>query len=192
MIGNDIIDIKLARSQQKWQHSGYLKKLFTVQEQAAIVNAQDPFNQICLFWSLKESAYKITIQQGDQPRYAPKSLSCTMLNEHEGQVVYKDKIYYTYSTVNQDIIYTRALLFKKALSISQFFRLSNSCYKDQSRLVHQKLKRHFSSEFNFYSKDLELLKNKSGVPSFYKGQEQIKRSISITHHGNFGAYAFSI
>ena len=63
MIGNDIVDLKLASIQSNWQRKGFLNKVFTKKEQTLILNASNSFEMVWLLWSIKESAYKVYIQQ---------------------------------------------------------------------------------------------------------------------------------
>ena len=37
MIGNDIVDLKLAKNQSNWQRKGFLEKQFTEEEQKTIL-----------------------------------------------------------------------------------------------------------------------------------------------------------
>ena len=42
MIGNDIVDLALAKKQSNWRRKGYFEKIFTQQEQHLINNTQNP------------------------------------------------------------------------------------------------------------------------------------------------------
>ena len=41
MIGNDVVDLKLAATESNWKRKGYLDKLFSVAEQEYIFNAEN-------------------------------------------------------------------------------------------------------------------------------------------------------
>ena len=43
MIGNDIVDLQLAKKQSNWQRKGFLDKQFTVSEQEEIARSKNPF-----------------------------------------------------------------------------------------------------------------------------------------------------
>ena len=73
MIGNDIVDLHYAKHQSNWQRRGFLDKLFTESEQVFIRNANDSEKVVWLFWSMKESAYKIIARQEKCSFYAPKN-----------------------------------------------------------------------------------------------------------------------
>jgi phosphopantetheinyl transferase (holo-ACP synthase) len=59
MIGNDIVDLALARKESNWQRKGFLDKIFTKKEQLQIVTAQNPETMVWNLWSRKEAVYKI-------------------------------------------------------------------------------------------------------------------------------------
>lgn len=62
-VGNDIVDLNLAKTQSNWQRNGFLEKQFTQKEQQEIYNSKNPFLQVWQFWSMKEAAYKCYTQQ---------------------------------------------------------------------------------------------------------------------------------
>ena len=62
-LGNDIIDLNLAKTQSNWERKGFLEKQFTEQEQEIILNSTNSFLQVWLFWSMKEAAYKCYTQE---------------------------------------------------------------------------------------------------------------------------------
>lgn len=77
MIGNDIVDITLARESSNWNRPRYLDKLFNSKEQSLIKNARDPELQLWLLWACKEAAYKAWSAVSHLRKFAPKSLSIT-------------------------------------------------------------------------------------------------------------------
>ena len=56
MIGNDIIDLSVAKLESNWQRRGFLEKQFTEEEQQLILTASNPFVLVWKFWSMKEAA----------------------------------------------------------------------------------------------------------------------------------------
>jgi phosphopantetheinyl transferase (holo-ACP synthase) len=60
MIGNDVVDLVLARK-KVWRRTGYLQKIFTESEQLLIENSSNPHVLVWKLWSMKEAAYKIII-----------------------------------------------------------------------------------------------------------------------------------
>ena len=58
MIGNDVIDLVLAKKESNWKHKGFLTKLFTSFEQELIAKATNQEEMVWMIWSIKESVYK--------------------------------------------------------------------------------------------------------------------------------------
>jgi len=72
LIGNDIIDLSLAKTASNWQRKGFLEKQFTANEQQLILEAPNSFVMVWRLWSMKEAAYKIYTQQHIVRFFAPK------------------------------------------------------------------------------------------------------------------------
>jgi hypothetical protein len=51
LIGNDVIDLSLAKKESNWQRKGFLKKLFSNDEQQLILEALNSFEMV---WRLVE------------------------------------------------------------------------------------------------------------------------------------------
>ena len=75
MIGNDIVDLTLAKTQSNWRRNRFLEKQFTDFEIERIVKSQHPFMQVWLFWSMKEAAYKIHVQQYQKTIFCSQKVS---------------------------------------------------------------------------------------------------------------------
>ena len=90
MIGNDIIDLSLAKTESNWQRKGFLKKLFSNDEQQLILEASNSFEMVWRLWSMKEAAYKIYTQQHIVRFFAPKKFECKLRSAKEGVVCFKE------------------------------------------------------------------------------------------------------
>ena len=119
MIGNDVIDLSLAKKESNWQRKGFLKKLFSNDEQQLILEALNSFEMVWRLWSMKEAAYKIFTQQHSVRFFAPKKFECKLMLGLKGVVCYKNQKFYTTSIVNQQYIFTKAGLIKDMSSYSE-------------------------------------------------------------------------
>ena len=79
MIGNDIVDLTLARRESNWKRSGFLDKIFTKRELLLILNTQNPEHMVWDFWSRKEAAYKIYNRQTGVRAFIALQLECSDL-----------------------------------------------------------------------------------------------------------------
>lgn len=111
MLGNDIVDLDLAKIQSNWRRKNYLDKIFTAEEQLLISLAKNPDKMVWLLWSMKESAYKIYNRKTGIRNFAPKSLNCSIYsntNPIKGTVSIDNDTYFTKSNVESRYIHTIA------------------------------------------------------------------------------------
>lgn len=86
MIGNDVVDLDLARTESNWRRAGYLEKIFTASEQNRIYSSPDPDLVVWQFWSRKEAAYKLYVRETGREGYFPKRIVCDFGNFASGLV----------------------------------------------------------------------------------------------------------
>ncbi len=111
MLGNDIVDLDLAKIQSNWRRKNYLNKIFTTDEQLLISSAKNPDEMVWLLWSMKESAYKIHNRTTGIRNFAPKSLKCsiyTSTRQVEGLVNIDEDTYFTKSDLHLSYLHTVA------------------------------------------------------------------------------------
>ena len=107
-IGNDIVDLNLAKIESNWQRKGFLEKQFTQKEQDEILSSENPFLKVWLFWSMKEAAYKCYTQKFKERFFAPQKFECTAISKDRGTVVFEENTFYTVSIFNALYISTIA------------------------------------------------------------------------------------
>jgi phosphopantetheinyl transferase (holo-ACP synthase) len=108
MIGNDVVDLALARKESNWRRSGYLQKIFTVNEQLLIKSSSDPELLVWEFWSRKEAAYKIYNRETGIRAFIPKELECFSRDNSENYVLCKGKYYFTRTVLQNDCLHSIA------------------------------------------------------------------------------------
>lgn len=181
-IGNDIVDLNLAKTQSNWLRKGFLEKQFTMQEQKIILSSNNPFEQVWLFWSMKEAAYKCYTQDYPKRFFAPKKFSCQIINSSLGVVQIASKKYHVKYFITNDYVYSEAQEHKSVKMVSELFYIDNQEHK--SKNINSQL-------LSYFKKDVQLIKNKIGVPFLYQDNIKLPHSISTTHHGNYGAFTIS-
>jgi len=180
LIGNDIIDLSLAETESNWQRKGFLAKQFTIKEQAIILDAENSFEMVWRLWSMKEAGYKIWARCNEKRVFSPKNFECNVISASEGFVCFKDQKFYTTTNVDVSYIFTVASLEKKIKSYSSI---------GPSYGIDQSIKKKLEEETGIPASEIEQIKSKNGVPSYYHRSEIITQSCSITHHGNYGAFS---
>lgn len=159
MIGNDIVDLALARKESNWKRQGFLEKLFTVKEQMMISKSNNPEKTVWNLWSRKEAAYKIYNRQTQIRAFIPKQLECFDIETKEGflygKVICYNTIFYTKTEITSDYIETNAVL---------------------NPVDFDKIKKFHSSE---------IIIKTNGIPAYFDSENKIWNPISKSHHGRF-------
>lgn len=127
MIGNDIVDLQLAKVQSNWRRSGFIKKIYTLEEQSFINQSVNPEFEVWKLWSRKEAAYKIYNRETGVRSFFPWKIKCSIESTVEGIstgfVLINDRKYYTKTELNNDFIYTVAVsssdLFDKIVEVQK-------------------------------------------------------------------------
>lgn len=189
MIGNDLVDLKLAAKQSNWQRKGFLDKLFTPIEQEYILNSDNPFKTVWLLWSMKESAYKAYLQMYNDRFFAPKKLACHLISKNKGTVLIKNTLFFTESEIDEAFIYTMAFTKNHENNfLSNCFEFECSDFKNEHSQTYQKVLTAFANELKLPVAQLKIEKNSQGVPQLFQGEILLNHSFSITHHGQYGAF----
>ena len=183
MVGNDVVDLQVAKSQSNWQRKGFLEKQFTLEEQQTILNSENSFLQVWLFWSMKEAAYKCYVQEHQKRFFAPKKFVCKTVSYSEG-IVQIDSLNYNIKIIISDFyIHAVASKNKNLKMVSELFFIHKN--SSQTKITNQYLLSCFSDE-------VVLQKNEVGIPFLYYRQKKLPVSISTSHHGNYGGFVYTL
>jgi phosphopantetheinyl transferase (holo-ACP synthase) len=109
VIGNDVIDLDLARKESNWQRIGFFDKIFTKKEQFLIQNSENQEITVWNLWSRKEAAYKIWNRDTGIRKYNPIQFECFDLDSEIGKVQFESKLYLTKTIISQNYIYSIAV-----------------------------------------------------------------------------------
>ncbi|RTY93659.1 4'-phosphopantetheinyl transferase superfamily protein [Flavobacterium sp. GT3R68] len=155
MIGNDIIDLALAKKESNWKREGFLNKIFTAEEQLLIFQSSTPENMVWNLWSRKEAAYKIYNRQTQIRNYNPMQFVCSDVHLAVGKVICKENVYFVKTEITNEYIHTIAVT-----SIKDFKKLEILDFA-----------------IKIYKKD--------GIPEILIKNDTLLKPISISHHGRF-------
>ncbi len=174
MLGNDIIDLKLAKRENNWRRIGYLDKIFSLQEQSLTATIENPDELVWLIWSMKEAVYKIVNRLTGERFYKPKQFECfPNLSDSAlgGRVLYNGEIFLTRSEVTSDLIHTTAVVNADQKLMTKY-------------LVNSKT---YVEEFNLHHPHIYLFKNEQGLPTITTKATGLQCHASISHHGQYVA-----
>lgn len=190
MIGNDIVDLKLAKIQSNWRRKGFLEKVFSANEQAMIFDAAEPDLMVWRLWSMKESTYKARLRIKQRIEINPRDFDCHILNDQKGMVHCGNKMYHTRSEMNDDFVHTQACskefddsLFSKVIDIDQYRLGSKQLYVAAISSV--------VTIANPEKREVHIRKNNLGIPELYRMGKKMDVLCSLSHHGRYGSYLIS-
>jgi len=155
VIGNDIVDLALARKESNWKRNRFLDKIFTKEEQWLITESGNPEIMVWNLWSRKEAAYKIYNRQTGIRGYFPIQIVCLYESSTFGTVSINGNTYYTQTTISKDMIHT--------ISVT---------------------KREYFNRIKFLNHKAIIVKT-NGIPFLIENQNTAVKPVSISHHGRF-------
>ncbi|MFC3560334.1 4'-phosphopantetheinyl transferase family protein [Pedobacter jamesrossensis] len=174
MLGNDVVDLRLAKTQSNWKRPNYLSKVFSSDEQNLIYSSGNTELMVWLMWSMKEAAYKIVNRNTGLRFYDPKAFCCSVdLDgwQAKGSVNYLGQQFLTYSDVGQYYVHT--------LSITSAISFENC------RIIHAQNCSDYVNCFNRDHTDLKLQRNNSGLPEICIMRTMKQHIATTSHHGSF-------
>lgn len=189
MIGNDIVDLQLAKTQSNWKRRGYLQKIFTEKEGQQILKSENRDKMVWLFWSMKEAAYKAWQRKNNlPPKFNPRSFECALhfINSEEatGKVIIEEKPYFTESSFSSNFIHSRATCREN----DELIWKSLTSKED----LKQSLLMEFTATAGPFSKLPQLKKNRNFIPQFYINGRALSYNFSLSQHGSFSGFALSL
>lgn len=187
MIGNDIVDINKARAEGSWKRARFIKKIFAESERPQITSNGSPFLNIWRMWSMKESAYKVIVQSGQERFLNPQKLICTIKDDKYGFVEYEGERYATKTLMTKNYIYSSHSAIAHSNIIDEILHIKDP--REQGNMARLALFQRVANMLEYPIKKLSVRKNEKGIPKLYHKQEPLPLRFSLTHHGNYGAYS---
>ena len=190
MIGNDIVDLKLAEVQSIWWRQGFLDKTCTTEEQAMIHRSEMPDQLLWRFWSMKESAYKSVLRLEKKIKLNPLAFQCRVIDQTGGRVIYGDMEFNTVSSANDDFVNTIAYSasFEKSLH-ERTIRIDPT--ENPSKMLRQAVIEFNSRQMGCGENEMEIRKNPLGIPELYLSGEKTPAMMSLSHHGRYGSFVIT-
>jgi len=176
LVGNDIIDWSIAKTQHQKLRPRCLEKLFHLDEIDIIHNSDDPLQSFWVLWSIKESAYKAwqRVMQTN-PVFNPKAFQIMTFKGHEScassEVRLNDFLVNTNTEITNNYIY----------SYCNSTAISNEIYSNTSK---------DSIYNNFLKKNWVLKKQHFNIPELVHVKTRQKIPVSITQDGRFIAISY--
>lgn len=174
MIGNDIVDLKKAKTDSNIFRPRYMEKVLSQNEQNLVFSSPNPEQRFWRLWTMKESAYKAFQRELNfKSIFNPFAFYCELIDLENGLVHFEGNSVKTTTFNSENYIYS-------SVSYSTFTR---SLIANSMEELLQNLRMEFGE-----SSQPELLKLKNGLP-FIKIVSKII-PVSTTHHGLYFAIQF--
>lgn len=172
MIGNDVVDLKLAHLHSKWNKDSFQEKVLHPRELEKFKDKALNFQQFWKIWSCKETAYKAHQREFKlKPSINPSQFYVNEINETQSEVKVNQSIYKVESLIQENYIYT----FTQTID---YFSIQNfKVDKPGHQYAYNLNRNHFNSIIE---------KDGNGIPDLKVNFK--KYPVSITHHGNFLAF----
>ena len=189
MIGNDIVDLQLAKTQSNWERRRFLQKIFTKTEAHQILKSENRSRMVWLFWSMKEAAYKAWQRKNDRPpKFNPLSLECFLYSINSenatGKVMIEEEQYFTESSLDSNFIHSRAtyreneeIIWK---SLTSEVDLKQSLINELSAIAGP------------FSQPPGLKKDRNFIPQIIIGGMTLSCNFSLSQHGSYSGFALSL
>lgn len=198
MIGNDIIDRDLLRQHPRSSHPRFRNKILSDREQAWLCHSTQPDIDIWVLWSLKESAYKCYFQQHLRRVFAPKKFSCQWISMPSADSIRQARISTPagdlFATVEQSEKYIHALCSDKEAEWEgknfQIVPLSSQHPAEESKLLRSLAREWIAGQLTIGWEELQW-ECRQGIPLLSYGRQLLPVSISLSHHGKWGAVALA-
>lgn len=179
MIGNDIVDLTLARKENKSGLDRYLRKVFSEKEIEMIRSSEDPELVLWQLWSMKEATYKAHQRNTNFKKILnPIKYQCDLTT------VSVDIDNYSYKlscTITSDYVHSYISWEKDQVKI-----LKNSDHLNANLLE-------VLSEANNMKKEALLyFKNANHLPVYSLQNKLEPLPLSLSHHGQFAAIVFPL
>jgi len=180
VLGNDVVDLKQASIDSNWQREGYLRKIYTVQEQELILDAEQPATMLWLLWTMKEASYKVLNRLTGVRNYSPLSYVCMNLvirdTDVSGMVTAGNYSLYIKAEITEEMVHSAAMLREELLDQLIIHHLCNSS--------------HYMDDFNLSCAGYRLTKDSTGLPQITNLLTSVTSEASVSHHGRYTAILY--
>jgi phosphopantetheinyl transferase (holo-ACP synthase) len=175
MLGNDVIDLRLAKQQTRWKTRAFQQKVLHPLELSKYEFNSLSFIDFWKIWSIKESAYKAHQRKRNHPPlFNPFQILVELLSENRSKVRIGNEEYNIISYVGNHYIYSKTEG-KESHSVQNF-----NVGGEHTLFLKNLNRKHLAKN---------LIKNANGIPFLVEENRCIP--VSITHHGSYFAYSYA-
>lgn len=197
MIGNDIIDLVVARNHTRVKEKRYWQKVLQEEEIRWLERQKDQTLAFHALWALKEATYKLIAKLDPSLPFSPKKMAIHKLSS----LTYNTPLAVEVSTtkgifpaqlnITSEKLEAFSAQNLEDLQTSSFHsvKLPGTRYVTQSRHTYLQVKRTLSAFYGIDIEKLEIQKENS-IPKLYISHQKVPVDITMSHHGNWGAFGY--
>lgn len=217
-VGNDVVDLGIARGLRKSEDLRFIKRIFTKSEKEAIFASNDPEAALWIFWAAKEAAFKLLSKKIGPLVFSHKKFEISFADSIEdtdskGKAAYLNEEIFLLLQRNADYIHVLAtedlrgnvpfkILNRKSLTeesslLAEYRNYSSgreceSAKSEESQLVRLFTRGALAELYDKHWYDFEIIRNKEGKkwmpPVVYFKGQPFPCDISMSHDGQFLAW----
>jgi phosphopantetheinyl transferase (holo-ACP synthase) len=203
-IGNDIISLSSVENTSSFSNAKYIAKILTEEEIYSAREADMPFI-VPLFWTIKESAYKVLCKSGNTRAFSPlkfqiQSGKMKMISDSVSQVGHIYEImttaygqhFYSISEITPKYCHTTTIL-SSFKGIKYSYEIINHRNKGiLYDLTSEKCIDAVARQIGVQRNILQLARTKKNFPVLLKNGLPLNIDVSLSYDDGLAAYAFMI
>ncbi len=195
MIGNDVVDLTKVKGVDERRSQKRIEKTLTPSEVDQLPAFRDTNLIYWIFWSLKESAYKLFYKHRGQRKFIPKKFSSVLHASDPGMFTARisSPVGQLFGKVRFSGEYLHAIVASTLQELDNVqagvFPVSASCYDVQSREVRQALLTAISTLSQYPVQQLGICQD-AFIPKVFFKNKALPIDVSMSHHHYWGAWAF--
>ncbi|MFH2142141.1 MAG: 4'-phosphopantetheinyl transferase superfamily protein [Bacteroidota bacterium] len=190
LTGIDIVDLTCPLNQAGFNNKEYLKKFLT-DDELRHIQKHNSLYMPAVFWTCKESAYKILLKMGFQKAFSPAKFNVKIIDRSENiihsEINYKNQIFHSLTTIKS--VYIVTIAGNEKSSISESLLNEIIIESKNKEVADMAFIDHFSKKHDQPEKKFKIVRRNSD-PSIFFNNEKFSVDLSISHDRQFHAYTF--
>ena len=211
-IGNDIVDLRDPETRPSGLHPRFDRRVFTPAERERIGPDERGNRVRWLIWAAKESAYKAAKKRDPRTVFSPRRFEVELQDERAGIVRFGDSVFSLLAELSDELVHVvaapaaelvenaREAVSRPATETGRRFALYFETVLLSSRTrdalvagleVRQMAARALGSLLEIPRQRIELIRRGRVPRALFQGV-RLPIDLSLSHHGRFGAFAFTV
>lgn len=183
----------VVRESPRSGNARFLRKVLSDSEYHWIAESTDPERALWTLWALKESTYKLEFKRWPRRFFAPKRYVCKFADPGITQASIQTPDGFYAGKIWQDPDYIHAIVSIHATTLNQIEQTCICLPTTEPAAQSIALRKALLAELQHKVPDTPIQISSRGEGSFpriWYAPDQEGPDLSLSHHGNWGAYAY--